>query len=71
MTDRPKADSTNDESCDRARRRLIKLGIYLTPTIISMTTFLRRSDAKPDTPQVQPGVAPSAQADARITVNPQ
>ncbi len=73
MNDRPKADSANQEPCDRARRRLIKLGIYLTPTIISMTTFLRRSDAKPGSPQAQPGVSPSSQpnthANAKITVN--
>ena len=61
---------TNDEPRDRARRRLIKLGIYLTPTIISMTTFLRRADATPGQ-SVNPTQGTVAQADAQVTVNPQ
>jgi len=57
-----------DEPRDRARRRLIKLGVYLAPAIVSMTAYLRRADARPThIPQVVPtGAGP----DALATVKP-
>jgi len=74
MNDREDNETTRDnEPRDRARRRLIKLGIYLTPAVISMTAFLRKSDARPPVPQVTPGSGASATAnpDSPVTVNPQ
>lgn len=56
MNDREDQETTRDnEPRDRARRRLIKLGIYLTPVVLSMTAFARKSDARPGVPNVNPG----------------
>lgn len=74
IEDRDEIQAKNDAPQDRARRRLIKLGIYLTPAVVSMTTFLRRADARPsDTPNVTPGsnVNQNVNPDAQITINPQ
>lgn len=62
-----------DEPRDRARRRLIKLGIYMTPAVINMTAYLRRAAARPAaTPHVDPGASarPAGHPDAQATVNP-
>jgi hypothetical protein len=74
MNDREDNETTRDnEPRDRARRRLIKLGIYLAPAVISMTTFLRKSDARPQVPQVTPGSGSSSTAnpDSQVMTNPQ
>ena len=66
-------DRAEDEPRDRARRRLIKLGIYMTPAVINMTAYLRRAAARPAaTPHVDPGASarPGGHPDAQATVNP-
>ena len=73
MTHGDPRDRAADEPRDRARRRLIKLGIYITPAIINMTAYLRRAAARPAaTPHVDPGAnaRPGGHPDAQATVNP-
>ena len=38
-------DREQEEARFRARRRLLKLGLYLTPTLLSFTSFLDQSGA--------------------------
>ena len=59
----------------RARRRLLKMGVYLTPSLLSLTTFLERSTADDDDddndeerPRAKVTVRTQAQAQARARV---
>lgn len=65
-------ENEKDETqVDRARRRLLKLGIYLTPTLLSLTGFLHRGDAEavpPPSPPVELRV--ELRVEVRVRVSP-
>ena len=58
----PKNDDKNRPR-DQARRRLLKLGIYVAPTILSLSAFVGQSGAQP-----APRVGPRPNPKVRVTI---
>jgi hypothetical protein len=60
-------EEKEEKPVDRARRRLLKQGIYLAPVIISLTAFT--GTAKAQNPHVIPSskVSPSQKVDAKVS----
>jgi len=67
--DKPeREDNPGRETRERARRRLLKLGIYLTPAILNVTSVLAESDADRDRPRQRPRVRVTAPVRVRVRV---
>jgi hypothetical protein len=65
--DKPeREDDPSGETQERVRRRLLKLGVYLTPAILNVTSFLTESDADSDRPRQRPRVRVTARVRVRV-----